>query len=226
MSGNNTSTGAGIGMTTQGGPGQGGQGGQVIGGFGTTTAGTQISTTAVTSTQSVHATGLFATNTQPAQATGQAVPGIVPFSFGQAAQASKLPNEVIQVVINHPEQAKQLSTLASLLCTSRAAYNAVAPTFYDEVVITRKNARGVFLGLHKGVPLARQAKRVKLITWERFKHPDHDREFEDTARRWAAGNRKKSYSQLDLSCSGSLQTHVWLVLTQSLPNLLSSMCML
>lgn len=209
-------------MTSQGGPGQGGQGGQGIGGFEMTTAGPHISTTVVISAQSVHATCLYATNAQP----GQAVPGIVPFSFGQAAQASKLPNDVIQVVINHLGQSKQLATLASLLFTSRAAYNAVAPTFYDEVVITRKNARGVFLRLHKGVPLARQAKRVKLITWERFKHPDHDREFEDTARRWAAGNRKKSYSQLDLSCSGSLQTHVWLVRTQSLPNLLSSMCML
>lgn len=89
MSGNNTSTGAGMGMTTQGRPGQGGQGGQGIGGFGTTTAGPQISTTAVNSAQSVHATGLFATNAQPAQATGQAVPGIVP---SRSVKLLKLPS--------------------------------------------------------------------------------------------------------------------------------------
>jgi hypothetical protein len=91
---------------------------------------------------------------------------------------SKLPNEVFHKVVEHLGRDGDLSTLARLLRTSNAAYTAVAPTLYGEVVITRKNAKSFYLGLMEHHLRAPHQVSPTGISWEEFKDPKHNADCE------------------------------------------------
>ena len=80
----------------------------------------------------------------------------------------RLPNELMQHVIQHLDNTDSKAALANLLQTSRAAYDAVAPALYNEVVITRRNAESFYRGLPPGPPRVKRAKRIMSTTWQAF----------------------------------------------------------
>jgi hypothetical protein len=82
--------------------------------------------------------------------------------------SGRLPNELIQRVIDHLGNTDSRGALASLLQTSRAAYDAVAPVLYDNVLITRQNAKSFYRGLPPGLPRVKRAKTSKGTTWDKF----------------------------------------------------------
>jgi hypothetical protein len=95
----------------------------------------------------------------------------------------RLPNELFERVVEHLGASNAKGGLAKLLQTSRAAYDAVAPTLYKEVVITRQNAKSFYLGLLPGPPRLKQAKRDQGITWDEFINTDRSVLAEETRNR-------------------------------------------
>jgi len=107
----------------------------------------------------------------------------------------RLPNEIFQRVIQQLADADAKGSLASILVTSRAAYDAVAPTLYKEVILTRKGADSFYRGLNPGLPRVQQPKREKTITWDQFikadKHvQDQHRKKRDKHMKGGGGKRK------------------------------------
>jgi hypothetical protein len=106
-------------------------------------------------------------------------------------------------------KSRDLSTLAVLLRTSSASYLAVSPTLYETVIVTRKNARSIYLGLSEGPARIRRVRIVKGIDWDEFKHVDHKRDYEKAREYWAKGNRRKRklynvWPDIDINSDDSL----------------------